>query len=200
MHYLLRLLQILGLLALPAIIAYQFLSLNNTANEIRLQQTEKFSDSLTNLAAAEASRYLVQQNNKDLQLLIDDLIKDPSVRGVVIFDQLGKVIYQSEDALPLPILLNIDSSDDPRAKGVTPRIGELYDGNTKIGYIRISLEQQKLLNLIYEYQDKSLTSILLLFLLSFLVGTIIMALFFRRAEAAYYRLVSLTSRLVAKNK
>ena len=41
---------------------------------------------------------------------------------------------------------------------------------------------------------------LLLFVLSFLVGTIVMALFFRRIEAAYYRLPGLIPKLIAQNK
>ena len=200
MYYLLRTLQILSLLTISGIIAYQFISLNNTSNAIRYQQTERFSSSLTNLAASEASRYLAQQKNKDLQILINDLTKDPSVRDAVIYDQFGKIIFQSEDALPLPILLNIAPSVDQRAEGVIPRIAELYKDDEKIGYIRISLEQQKLLSLLYDYQEKSLSTMLLLFVLSFLAGTIIMALFFRRAEAAYYYLASLLTRLMTKNK
>lgn len=200
MYYLLRTLQILSLLTITAIIAYQFINLRNTSNAIRYQQTERFSYSLTNLAAAEASRYLAQQQDKDLQILINDLTNDPSVRDAIIYDQFGKIIFQSENALPLSILLNIESSDDPRAKGVIPRIAELYKDGKKIGYIRISLEQQKLLSLIYDYQQQSFSTMLLLFVLSFLAGTIIMALFFRRAEAAYYRLSGLIPRLIAQNK
>ncbi|WP_372882991.1 AhpA/YtjB family protein [Psychromonas sp.] len=200
MYYLLRKLQILSLLTICGIIGYQFMNLNSTSNAMRYQQTERFSYSLTNLAAAEASRYLAQQQNKNLQILIKDLTNDPSVRDAVIYDQFGNIIFQSEDALPLPILLNIDSSDDPRAKGVTPRIAELYKDNKKIGYIRISLEQQKLLSLISDYQKQSLSTMLLLFVLSFSAGTIIMALFFRKAEAAYYRLSAMITRLIGKNK
>jgi len=200
MYYLLRTLQISSLLALCSFIAFQFMSFRNTSNGIRYQQTERFSFSLTNLAAAEASRYLSQQKDKELQILIRDLTNDPIVRDATIYDQFGKVIFQSEDALPLPVLLKIEPSDDQRAEGVIPRIAELYKDNEKIGYIRISLEQQRILSLIYDYQEKSFSIMMLLFILSFIVGTIIMALFFRRAEAAYYRLAGLIPRLIKQNK
>lgn len=200
MYYLLRTLQISSLLIICSVIAYQFISLRNTSNGIRYQQTERFSYSLTNLAASEASRYLSQQKNKDLQLLINELTNDPIVSDVTIYDQFGKIIFQSKDALPLPVLLNIASSNDKRAQGIIPQIAELYKGNNKIGYIRISLEQEKILSLINDYQKKSFSTMLLLFILSFIVGTIIMALFFRRAEAAYYRLSGLISKLIAQNQ
>lgn len=200
MYYLLRTVQISSLLIICSIIAYQFISLRNTSDGIRYQQTERFSYSLTNLAASEASRYLSQQKNEDLQLLISELTDDPIVRDVTIYDQFGKIIFQSEDALPLPILLNIASSDDKRAQGIIPQIAELYKDNEKIGYIRIALEQGKILSLINDYQEKSFSTMLLLFVLSFLVGTIAMALFFRRIEALYSRLSGLISKLVTQNQ
>jgi len=200
MYYLLRTLQISSLLILCSVITYQFISLRNTSDGIRYQQTERFSYSLTNLAASEASRYLSQQKNKDLQLLINELTNDPIVRDVTIYDQFGKIIFQSEDTIPLPVLLKIESPEDPRSQGLIPHIAELYKDNEKIGYIRISLEQEKILSLINDYQEKSFSTMLLLFVLSFLVGTIIMALFFRRIEASYYRLSGLIPKLIAQNK
>lgn len=200
MYYLLRTLQISSLLIICSVIAYQFISLRNTSDGIRYQQTERFSYSLTNLAASEASRYLSQQKNKDLQLLINELTNDPIVSDVTIYDQFGKIIFQSKDALPLPVLLKIESPDDKRSQGIIPHIAELYKDNEKIGYIRISLEQQKILSLINDYQEKSFSTMLLLFVLSFLVGTIIMALFFRRIEASYYRLSGLIAKLIAQNQ
>lgn len=200
MYYLLRTLQISSLFIICSVIAYQFMSLRNASNGIRYQQTEMFSQSLANLAAAEASRYLSQQKNKDLQLLINELTSDPMVRDVTIYDQFGKVILQSQDTLPLSILLNIGFTNDQRAEGIIPHIAELYKENVKIGYIRISLEQQKMLSLIFDYQEKSFSTMLLLFVLSFLVGTIIMALFFRRIEGAYYRLAGLIPKLIVQNQ
>ncbi|MFT6924900.1 MAG: membrane protein [Psychromonas sp.] len=200
MYYLLRTLQISSLVIICSVIAYQFISLRNTSDGIRYQQTERFAYSLTNLAASEASRYLSQQKDKDLQLLIKELRHDPIVRDVTIYDQFGKVIFQSKDAIPLPLLLKIESSDKQRSQGIIPHIAELYKDNEKIGYIRISLEQEKILSLINDYQEKSFSTMLLLFVLSFLVGTIIMALFFKRIEASYYRLSGLIPRLIAQNQ
>lgn len=200
MYYLLRTLQISSLVVICSVIAYQFISLRNTSDRIRYQQTERFSYSITNLAASQASRYISQQKNKDLQLLIKELTNDPIVRDVTIYDQFGKIIFQSKEAIPLPVLLNIETTDDKRSQGIIPHIAELYKDDKKIGYIRISLEQEKILSLINDYQENSFSTMLLLFVLSFLVGTIIMALFFRRIEASYYRLSGLILKLIAQNK
>ncbi|MDA7746538.1 YtjB family periplasmic protein [Psychromonas sp.] len=180
-----RILQILAIIILFSIITYQFISLQNESSAVRFQQTEKFSYALTNLAAAEASRYLSQKKHKDLQLLINDLTNDPIVRDATIYDQLGQIIYQSKTAIPLPVLLNLGNTNSKEADGVIPYIAELYNEKTKVGYIRITLEQQRILSLIQSYQERGLNILILLILLSFITGLIVMAVTFRKAEIAY---------------
>ncbi|PKF60663.1 hypothetical protein CW745_14130 [Psychromonas sp. psych-6C06] len=200
MYYGLRALQITTLIVVSVVILFQLNELRVISNEVRYQQTEKFSYSLTNLAAAEASRYLGQKKSKDLQLLINELSNDPMVRDATIYDHLGKILYQSNDPLLLPILLKINEPVNDDIKGVIPYIAELYKEDKKIGYIRISLKQDHILRLIFNYQQQSLETLTLLLLLSFFAGSLIMALFFRRAEAAYYRLNKLIPNLIAMNK
>jgi membrane protein len=196
LYYLLRSTQIISLIVVCAVMAYHFTTLKNTADAIKYQQTEKFSYSLTNLAASEASRFLSRNKNEELQLLIDDLSNDPIVRDATIYDHLGVVIIQSADVLPLPRLLNLDDSNSPDVQGIIPHIAELYKGNNKIGYIRISLEQKKILSLISDYQEKSQSTILLIFILSFVAGTILMALMFRRVERLYFFFIRALSKLI----
>ena len=184
-----RTLQILAIILFSSIIIYQFVSLQNESNTVRFEQTDKFSYSLTNLAAAEASRYLSQKNPKELQLLIDSLSNDPVIRDATIYDQFGKIIYQSEKALPLTTLLKINGENE-EAKGVIPYIAELQLKKKKIGYIRITLEQQKILSLIHDYEKRGLAILELLVVLSFITGMILMAVFFRRFEVIYKDLKS----------
>jgi len=199
MYYWLRFLQISSLLIVSIIIIYQFNALRVISNELRYQQTTKFSYSLTNLAAAEASRYLSQKKVKDLQLLIDDLSNDPMVRDATIYDNLGKILFQSNEPLLLPVLLKIDTESDSNIAGIIPYISELYKEDTKIGYIRISLRQDHILQIIFDYQEKALSTLITLLMLSFLAGSLIMALFFRRLEASYYRLKDLIPNLIESN-
>lgn len=200
MYYGLRFLQITGLLAVTIIILIQLNQLRVISNEVRYQQTERFSSSLTNLAAAEASRYFANKKEKELQLLINELSNDPMVRDATIYDHLGSVLYQSNDPLSLPALLKIDDSSASDVQGIIPYIAELYKDNEKIGYIRISLKQEHILRIIFNYQQQTIETLLLLLSLSFLAGCIIMALFLKRAEAWYYRLSDLIPKLIATNK
>lgn len=200
MYYLLRTLQIVGLIIVSTVIIYQFSMLESSADEVEYQQTESFASSLTNLAAAEATRYLSNKKATDLQLLIDDLGHDPIVRDATVYDELGKILYQSENILPLPNVLKINDGNEQQAAGIVPYIAELYKGNKTIGYIRITLEQEKILSLIHDYQEKSRSTMLSLLILSFLAGTLVMALFFRKLTATYYYTVKALCRLFIKIK
>ena len=195
-----RTLQVVALFALFAVIAYQFITLQNESNAIRFQQTEKFSYSLTNLAAAEASRYLSQKNQENLQLLIDDLSEDPIVRDAIIYDKLGQILYQSKASIPLPVLLKIGGKQSDQAEGVIPYIAELYADGTKIGYIRIALEQERILSLIQHYQQRGLSIMLLLILLSFIAGTLLTAIFYKKVTSIYRQLIAEIPKLIERTK
>ena len=200
MYYLLRTLQIGSLLIVCTVIGYQFSTLKSTADEIKYQQTENFAYSLTHLAGAEATRSLSNKKITDLQLLIDNLSHDPNVRDATVYDDLGQILYQSENVLPLADLLKINTDNNRQAAGAIPYISELQKENEKIGYIRITLERQKILNLIDEYQEKSISTMWLLLILSFVAGTILMALFFRRFEFFYYYMAKRIYILMRKNR
>jgi membrane protein len=195
-----RTLQLVTMFALFAVIAYQFIALQNESNEVRFQQTEKFSYSLTNLAAAEASRYLSQKNQENLQLLIDDLSEDPIVRDAIIYDKLGQILYQSKASIPLPVLLKIGDKQSDEAEGVIPYIAELYADGTKIGYIRIALEQERILSLIQHYQQRGLSIMSLLILLSFIAGTLLTAIFYKKVTSIYSQLIAEIPKLIERTK
>ena len=195
-----RTLQILAIFALFSVIAYQFIALQNESSAVRYQQTEKFSYSLTNLAAAEASRYLSQKKEKDLQLLINDLNEDPIVKDATIYDVFGKVMYQSKGTIPLPTLLKIGGKKSDDIEGVIPYISELYSGDTKVGYIRVTLKQDHILSLIERYQERGLSILGLLVTLAFIAGILLMAVFYKRLHKFYGQLISEVPKLIERTK
>lgn len=185
-----RTLQFLAVAGLVSAISVQFIKLQKQSDSVRYQQTEKFSYSLTNLAAAEASRYLAKNQQTELKYLIDDLIKDPIVRDATIYDKFGQIIYQSKDILPLSALLKFGNISSEESEGVTPYIAELYSEQTKIGYIRVTLEQAKMLNILQDYQNSGLSIIILLILLAFVSGSLLTTFFYRRTRKVYKQLVN----------
>ena len=185
-----RTIQFLVIASFVIAIAYQFVKLQNQSNTVRYQQTEKFSYSLTNLVAAEAARYIIKNKEDDLALLIDDLIRDPNVRDATIYDEYGKVIYQSKDILPLSALLKFGNISSEEAEGIVPYIAELYSGDTKIGYIRVTLEQAQMLTILQNYQNSGLSILILIIILAFLSGGFLTAFFYKRTHRVFKQFVN----------
>ena len=186
-YFLLRIAQIATLIVICVVITIQSTVLETTEKNLKYQQTEKFAKSLTNLATAEATRYLTNKKTKELQLLMDNLSHASLIRDASIYNYLGEILYQSKNVLPLPDLLKISNDKIQQTTGIIPYIAELYDEkNKKIGYIRITLEQDKILSLIQNYQDKSTTIMIELLILAFIGGIILMALLFRKLKSTSY--------------
>ena len=199
MFYFLRSMQIIGLMLVLATIFYQLNQLHLQSIELRYKQTEKSSQSLINLAAAEAERYFNTNQVKDLQRLINDLSNDPMVRDATIYDNLGQVLYKSENSISLKQLLKIDDSDNDDIEGIVPHISELFDGEKKIGYILVSVRQSQLIGLIQGFQKSLFSMLLLVFAMAFLAGMIVMAIIHKKVEGAYYGLQTEIPRLIKQN-
>ncbi|AGH81369.1 hypothetical protein PCNPT3_07155 [Psychromonas sp. CNPT3] len=199
MHLLLRTLQYGGLLIIILTLTYQLIMLRNSANNIRQQQTEKFSYSLTNLAGSEAVRHLLAHKDKELQLLIDDLSHDPMVRDATLYNQFGRVLYHSKKSLSLTKLLDLDNQAT-NTSGLMPYVIELYNDGQKLGYLRITLEQDKILNVFHAYQETNLKILIIVLFLAFFGGVIMMALFFKQVENYYFRIQSGVQKLISQNQ
>jgi len=195
-----RCIQILLICILAAITALQLNKLHIQTEKLGYQQSEKFSVSLTRLATAEAARYLSQDKKDELKLLIDNLQQDPMIKDATVYDQFGDIIYQSEDSLSLPTLLNLEESNDPEAQGLAPYIGELYFEQAKIGYIRITLEQERLISLISNYQEKGSEILTLSLILTFVCGLIVMIIFYRRLSIIGKSSLALIKKAIPSNK
>lgn len=195
-NWIIRTLQVALLASLIGVIIYQLISLQTASNAVRYQQTDKFSYSLTNIAAAEAARYLAQKKQDNLKSLVNNISNDPMVRDATIYDHLGKIVHQSEKALPLGVLLNLGENEKQHSAGLVPYIAELYQDKTKIGYLRVTVKQDKILSLIQDYQDRGFAILCLLILLAFIIGVILMAIFYKKAEKTYERTMAEFPKLI----
>ena len=199
MFYFLRSTQIIALITALTTIFYQLNLLREQSIGLSFEQTETFSYSLTNLAASEAERYINTNKIKDLKFLVEGLSNDPIVRDATIYDDLGKVLYKSKNSIPLKELLKIDDSTANDIDGIVPYIAELFDEDKKVGYILVSLRQNRLLGLAHDYQESSFTALVLVFAMAFLAGMILMAIFFKKAEGAYFGLATRIPELIKSN-
>ncbi|WP_434340048.1 AhpA/YtjB family protein [Motilimonas cestriensis] len=170
-----RMLQLIVAIGLIGYLAYLTTNLQVLADKNRIEQTQRFGYTLTNRAANDAARYLEAEDNEELSRLVDGLSNDPLVRDVTIYNAFGVVLHQSADALPLDLVLNLSpktTSADAReiAQNRIPYIAELFKESTKIGYLRVTLEQGKILAVMNDYQQKANELLKTMLIVALLIG------------------------------
>ena len=179
-----RLLKVIIICLIAIVIASQLIRLQSASLTVRDQQTERFSQSLTNAIATNAAHFLSENQLDQLQEMIGDLKNDSMIRDVTIYNTLGETVAQSKNSIPLPELLNLSEEDEAIEEiSIRPYVEELRYDDKKIGYIRLSLEQDKLLALIDNYQEHSFNILVLIFILIFIAGLLIMSIFHQKCSS-----------------
>lgn len=106
------------------------------------------AQALVTYAARDMGRWIKEDKESELERLAQDLASEPEILDVTLYDARGVPLAQSDQALPLESLLPIgtDNGSLPeQGKGRIQFVQEVQDGNQTLGYLRITLEEQKLL-------------------------------------------------------
>ena len=106
------------------------------------------AQALVAYAARDMKRWIKEDKSSELQRLARDLAAEPEILDVTLYDGRGIPLAQSEQAVPLESLLPIGSDNKSlpdQGKGRIQFVQEILDGAQTIGYLRITLEEQKLL-------------------------------------------------------
>ncbi|KRW51185.1 hypothetical protein AO724_08555 [Aeromonas allosaccharophila] len=106
------------------------------------------AQALVAYAARDMKRWIKEDKSSELERLARDLAAEPEILDVILYDGRGIPLAQSEQAVPLESLLPIGSDNKSlpdQGKGRIQFVQEILDGAQTIGYLRITLEEQKLL-------------------------------------------------------
>ncbi|WP_429105453.1 AhpA/YtjB family protein [Aeromonas allosaccharophila] len=106
------------------------------------------AQALVAYAARDMKRWIKEDKSSELERLARDLAAEPEILDVTLYDGRGIPLAQSEQAVPLESLLPIGSDNKSlpdQGKGRIQFVQEILDGAHTIGYLRITLEEQKLL-------------------------------------------------------
>ncbi|GAA4499094.1 AhpA/YtjB family protein [Pseudaeromonas paramecii] len=121
------------------------------------RQSRLLAQTLTSFAAHDAIRYLQPQNLAALQQLVDTLAEDVNLRDATLYDAEGRQLVSSAQAVPLDKLLALapgETQTPPLGRGRTPFVQELRsDKGDLLGFLRITVEERKMLAAHTEYQQ-----------------------------------------------
>ncbi|WP_082038227.1 YtjB family periplasmic protein, partial [Aeromonas diversa] len=151
------------------------LSIEASERQALHAQAREQAEALVGYAARNMSRWLQEKNKDELSLLADNLARDPLITDVTLYDGRGVPIAQSGNALPLEALLPIGSDNrTPQSEGRRPFVEEIRKGDDTLGYLRITLEEQQLLEPLQEkllrQQERQRLMLLVMLMAGFLVS------------------------------
>ncbi|MDO2948911.1 AhpA/YtjB family protein [Aeromonas simiae] len=161
---------------LCAWVLVMLLRLQSESQQAMHVQAREQAQALVSYAARNMSRWLQEKNKSELALLADNLAKDPLITDVTLYDQRGVPIAQSGNALPLESLLPIGSENATKPKqgeGRQPFIEEINLEGKTLGYLRITLEEQQLLEPLQTKLRSDLERLRLMLLVMLLAGLFI---------------------------
>jgi membrane protein len=125
----------------------QMVMLSMRRNALIQQQTEVMSRMLTHQAALEAVQLIIEQDQSRLQAMVEHLASDPYILDASIYDVEGVALARSSNVLKINDLLGFGEYDAAQRpdRALRPYIAEVVNENETLGYLRITLELEKLL-------------------------------------------------------
>ncbi|MGL5040039.1 MAG: AhpA/YtjB family protein [Aeromonas sp.] len=106
------------------------------------------AQALVAYAVRDVTRWMKEDKSSELERLTQDLAAEPDIFDATLYDERGIPLAQSQQALPLENLLPIGSDNKSlpeQGKGRSQFVQEIRDGERTLGFLRITLEEQKLL-------------------------------------------------------
>ena len=137
------------------------------------QQANQLGRSLSKLAAHTMATPLLTQDSKNISEQIHFLASDPYVSGVALYNQKGQLIeeldanitiiarYKIEPSIPLVFIQDIRNEQ-----------------NDVLGYLRIVLDENKVMQYHFDYQQQMLQQLEVLLILAGIIGFIICRVFY----------------------
>ncbi|RCU45219.1 hypothetical protein DU002_15970 [Corallincola holothuriorum] len=167
--------------ALVMVIMQLMVMLSVRTNALIQQQTEVMSRMLTHQAALEAVQLLLDQDQPRLQAMAEHLASDPFIHDATIYDVEGIAVARSANVLAINDLLGFGqfSPENRPSRELRPYIAEVVKENETLGYIRITLEMEKLLDQATQLKKTSYDQGRIMLLLTGLTG-FMLALVLRR--------------------
>ncbi|MGR5141299.1 YtjB family periplasmic protein [Photobacterium sp. DNB23_23_1] len=108
-------------------------------------QTQQLSRLVVRQAADTASTDVIEKNQDRLQLLVEQLAKEPLLLDASIYDLEGITLAKSQDALPLPQVTGLSTPLAVASYGRQQLIEPIMSQHQVVGFVRITLEHDKLI-------------------------------------------------------
>ncbi|SFC75709.1 AhpA/YtjB family protein [Pseudoalteromonas denitrificans] len=108
------------------------------SHEILAQQTQHTARSLAQQMSYAASDAIVNNNPKQLKLIVNNMTKDPYIVSSSIFDKYGVLIIQSNNSFLYQDYMKQPNAMPGISKLSSPIIQPIFNGKKRLGFVRIT--------------------------------------------------------------
>lgn len=148
----------------------------NHANQSRIwyqQQASQLGRSLTHLSSQLLTKALINDDKEQIQAHLNFLKQDSYVTGVALYNQKGQLIQDKDNQVSMVARMKMSSSQSLIfIQNIVSENGEI------IGYLRLILDEKKVMQFHFDYQNELLQQIEVLLLLAALVGLLLTRAFY----------------------
>ena len=173
----------LSLVIIGVIICIKLWMVHNKQEDLWYQQqASQLGRSMAQLGAQAISQAVVENNEALLTQQISFLINDPYVTGVAVFNQKGQKLQQQD---PQSNIVTRYLQSDAQALTFIQEIQS--DDKQIVGYLRLVLDEEKLMQFHFDYQQQMIEQFELLLVLAAIAGGIITRAFYTIRYRQYRR-------------
>ncbi|WP_115717435.1 AhpA/YtjB family protein [Gallaecimonas mangrovi] len=164
----LRLVAITLALSLLGVLLWRWQTLAQAGLEVERQQINVMARALTSQAAYAAGQLMSQGEDSALKGLAERLAKEPQLLDAAIYDATGAVLARSgSHKTVLSILQKADE------KHLIPYVSEIKDDGQILGYLRITLSEEKVVHDSRTYRHQVGKSLRVMLLMAIVMGFLI---------------------------
>lgn len=149
-------------------------------------QTQQLSRLVVRQAADTASTDVIEKNQDRLQLLVEQLAKEPLLLDASIYDLEGITLAKSQNALPLPQVTGLSTPLAVASYGRQQLIEPIMSQHQVVGFVRITLEHDKLIAETMADIDAITNIIRVLIASAMIIGILLAITFGNRKESWHF--------------
>lgn len=141
-------------------------------------QTQQLSRLMARQAAETAAIDIVEKDQEKLQTLVEQLVREPLILDATIYDLEGTTVAKNAGAMPLALMTGLSTPLSVASFGRQQLVEPIMTQNQIVGFLRLTLEHDKILantknelaQITNMIRGLILTALLLGFLLAFTFG------------------------------
>ncbi|MGF1727381.1 YtjB family periplasmic protein [Photobacterium nomapromontoriensis] len=149
-------------------------------------QTQQLSRLMARQAAETAAMDIIEKDQEKLQTLVKQLVSEPLILDATIYDIEGATVAKNIGAMPLTLVTGLSTPLSVGSFGRQQLVEPIMNQNQIVGFLRLTLEHDKILSETQAELAQTTNMIRGLILTALMIGFLIAFTFGRRKDIWHF--------------